>query len=198
MAHEAQRIRLRTLAAQIETARIGLGIQRPQDGSHDRTVLDRQIDGWKRDVENARRSLKSKAHLDQMVFEKERFGKTAASARHRLKSQNNNHTELSLLVKRVNTAVLALIAALNAGPDGEVVALKGLEHALDNWAKSAGSDEALLTMPVSPQVQAEFKALQQVNPQPLPDMPGPMGIVDFFTFTLSAFVLLKALNKKRK
>lgn len=198
MSHQTQLFGLRALAGQIEAERIKLLGDLPKPGDAAHMALMRRIDQWKGQISGIEKDLKSRSHFNQMIYDKNRFGADAYSAKQRFNSREGNVRELSNALAQVARVLMGLIKVIYDGPGGEERALNAMEHALSNWLDSVKHSQEGVMGPVPFQVTNTVQEIQvRTAPAEAPPalIPGPGG-VDIFTLILAYFVLLKSLHKK--
>lgn len=198
MSHQAKVIRLEQLAMTIraETIKILPGAPDPRKLAH--TQLASKIEGWEQAVKLVQRDMKSQSHFNHMVHRHNPGGPKDHQANQRLQSGQNNVKQISNALDKVIAELDELSKQFYGGDNAETRALKGISSALKNWSKTAKHSETGIIGTAAPtNTQATIQQAKPFLPHGgAPGMSGP-GAIDAFTLVLGAFVLLKALAKKK-
>ena len=163
--------------------------------------LSRKIPQWTANLTAIQRQieprLKSRAHLNQMIFNQNRFGHGAYSAKQRYNSHNANITKVSDALAAVLNEIALLSEVFYKGDSPETRILKALAEAGSQLTTQSDANVIdLSSAPASHELTAVIEQARPLLPQGNQQLGGPnaSGAI-ILLFTL--FALIKhQLNQK--
>ncbi|MFP7673094.1 hypothetical protein ACG74X_07015 [Marivita sp. S0852] len=199
MTHEGQLIRLKRLTHDIVVERHKLMGDPPAPHTAAHTAMSQKIDSWSHIFEELSaslgRSLKSRSHLNHMIYQQQRFSPNAYSARQSFQSKQSNIRDVAAALSNLEEALRDLIETFYAGQPAEIAAMEAFSDVVTNWLERVKHTEDGIMGPVP--VELQTAVVKIYDSAPASGKPSvPLTVVDIVTLLLAYFVLLKSLNNR--
>ncbi|MBI1220565.1 MAG: hypothetical protein GC186_18695 [Rhodobacteraceae bacterium] len=192
MNFEAYVIRLRQLRDQIKQQIKVVEAYPPKPGTQYRKNVSAAVDDWNNRILAIGKDLKSRAALNELIYQRNRFGPHSYEARQSYESKERNIRILRAALLELAQYVHSLSLLIFDGDPLVKASLEAIKNALKhlNGHVQQGQNAVLSTHPYEQQITAAFSEVRPADPA----LPGGASIYagsDLITLIIALFVLIK-------